>query len=175
MKTFRVISLSVLFILTFILRAQSAPPKDPFQSLSFLEGTWEAKTDGTSGVDANGKYSFALELRNHVIARHMVSKESCKGPENYDCNHSDLLYIYPEGPDQTLHAIYFDNEGHVIRYLVSTPTPTTAMFLSDSSQHGPQFRLLYERKADTMFGKFQIRMPGQSEWKSYVEWSGHKD
>lgn len=95
MKTFRVISLSVLFILTFSLRAQSVPPKDPFQSLSFLEGTWEAKTDGTSGVDANGRYSFALELRNHVMARHMVSKESCEGPENYDCNHSDLLYIYP--------------------------------------------------------------------------------
>jgi hypothetical protein len=174
-KTFRVISLSVLSILSLGLRAQSVSSKDPFQSLSFLEGTWEAKTNGTSGIDANGKYSFALELRNHVMARRMVSKESCKGPENYDCNHSDLLYIYPEGLDQALHAIYFDNEGHVIRYLVSTPTPTSALFLSDSSQPGPQFRLLYERKADMMFGKFQMRMSGQSEWKSYVEWSGHKD
>jgi hypothetical protein len=88
-----------------------------------------------------------------------VSKDSCKGPENYDCNHSDLLYIYPDGPEQSLKAIYFDNEGHIIEYSVSTPTPTTAVFLSDSSQPGPQFRLLYERKADTMSGKFQIRIP----------------
>ncbi len=24
----------------------------------------------------------------------------------------------------------------------------------------------------TMYGKFQVRMPGQEEWKSYLEWSG---
>ena len=106
--TLRIISFGVLSILVLGLRAQSAPRRTPFKSLAFLEGTWDAKTNGSSGVDANGKYSFALELRNHVMARHTVSKESCKGPENYDCNHSGILYIYPD-PDQALKAIYFDN------------------------------------------------------------------
>lgn len=175
MKMIRAILFGVPFIVILGMSAQTAPSNNPFQSLSFLEGTWDAKTDGSSGVDSNGKYTFAMELRNHVMARHIVSKDSCKGPESYDCNHSDLLYIYFDAPGQTLRAIYFDNEGHVINYSVSTPTPTTAVFLSDSSQPGAQFRLLYERKADTMFGKFQIRMPGQNDWKSYVEWNGRKD
>jgi hypothetical protein len=174
-KTLRLISLGILFVATLGLRAQSAPTKDPFQSLSFLQGTWEAKTSGSSGVNSIGKYSFELELRKHIMARQAVSNESCKGPESFDCSHSDLLYIFPGGPDQALQAIYFDNEGHVIKYQVSTPTPTTAVFLSDGSQPGPQFQLVYERKGDVMSGKFQMRMPGQNEWKSYLEWSGQKD
>ena len=75
-------------------------------------------------------------------------------------------------PGQPLKAIYFDNEGHVIHYDVSTPTATTVMFLSDPATPGPQFRLVYEKKDSVMFGKFQMHMPGQTDWKSYLEWSG---
>ena len=174
MKITRPVLSIVPLLLALSIHAQTMPGKNPFQSLSFLEGTWEAKTAGSSGVDAGGKYAFVLELKNHVMGRHAISKGSCKGPENFDCDHGDLLYIYPDGPQQTLHAIYFDNEGHVIQYNVSTPTPNTAVFLSDSSQPGPQFRLIYERKVNTMFGKFQMRLPGQIEWKDYLEWSGDK-
>jgi hypothetical protein len=39
--------------------------------------------------------------------------------------------------------MYFDNEGHVIHYNVSTPDATTVVFLSDASGAGPQFRLMY--------------------------------
>ena len=75
-------------------------------------------------------------------------------------------------PGQPLKAIYFDNEGHVIHYDVSTPTPTTVTFLSDPATPAPQFRLVYEKKDSVMFGKFQMHMPGQTDWKSYLEWSG---
>jgi len=34
--------------------------------------------------------------------------------------------------------------------------------------------LVYELKDAVMSGKFQIRMPGQAEWKSYLEWNGAK-
>jgi uncharacterized glyoxalase superfamily protein PhnB len=71
-------------------------------------------------------------------------------------------------------AIDFYNEGHVIHYEVSTPTPTTATFLSNPSQPGPQFRLSYELKGSTMYGKLQMRMPAQTEFKSYLEWSGER-
>lgn len=173
MRFFRIAACAALLISALAAGAQSVSTKDPFQPLAFLEGTWGAKTNGTSGVNSSGKYSFSLELKNHVMARHTVSSESCKGPDSYDCEHSDLLYIYPEGGG-ALHAIYFDNEGHVIKYSVSTPSPTTAVFLSDGSLPGPQFRLVYERKANVMLGKFQIRMPGQTEWTPYLEWSGDK-
>ena len=149
--------------------AQSAP--DPFAPLAFLLGTWEAKTINNPTVTASGSYSFRAELNGHILARHSTAN-GCKGPDDFNCQHGDLLYIYTEGPGRPLRAIYFDNEGHVIHYTVTAPTPTTAEFLSDANSPGPQFRLLYELKDSVMSGRFQIRMPGQSEWKSYLEWRG---
>jgi hypothetical protein len=72
-------------------------------------------------------------------------------------------------------ALYCDNEGHVIRYDLSFPTPTTAVFVSSPSQPGPQFRLSYELRGSTMYGRFQMRMSGESEFKSYLEWDGEKN
>ena len=152
----------------------AAPTSDPWKSLQFLVGTWEAKTQGGSaGAAVNGTYTFQLELRNHVLAR-WSRNFACSGPANYDCEHGDLLYVYQEAAEQPYKAIYFDNEGHVIHYNVSTPSPNTAIFLSDSSSPGPQFRLIYELKGSVMFGKFQMRMPGQADFKPYLEWSGEK-
>jgi hypothetical protein len=154
--------------------AQSDPSEtSPWSTLSFLEGTWDAKATGGGGVAATGTYTFRLELRSHILARH-GNVSDCKGPSTFDCEHGDLLYIYREAPAQPLKAIYFDNEGHVIRYNVSTPSPNFAVFLSESSQPGPQFRLTYELKSKTMFGRFELRMPGEETWKPYLEWSGER-
>jgi hypothetical protein len=155
--------------------SQSAPP-GIWKPLQFLIGTWEAKTQaGSAQASSSGTYSFAFELGNHVIARHADNKNStCKGPADLDCDHGDLLYIYPEGPVRALKAIYFDNEGHVIHYDVFVPGPTSAVFVSDPSLPGQQYRLSYEMKGATMQGKFEIRPPGQSDFKTYLEWSGEK-
>lgn len=169
--------LSMLFlpaILAFPLLAQAPSQSvDPWKALGFLQGTWEAKANGQSGAQAQGTYMFQMELKNHVLARHS-QYAGCRGPADFDCNHGDLLYVYQESPGQPLKALYLDNEGHVIYYSVSTPTATSAEFVSDPSQSGPQFRLLYELQGSAMSGKFQMRMAGQSEWKSYLEWSGSK-
>lgn len=154
--------------------ARAPSPADPWQPLRFLIGTWEAKTEGGSaGAAGSGTYTFQLELRDHVLVRHS-SAAGCKGPADFDCEHGDILYVYREGPGQPYRAIYFDNEGHVIRYLVTTPAPGTAIFLSDPSQPGPGYRLTYEIRQSAMHGKFQLRMPGQTEFRSYLEWSGEK-
>jgi len=94
------------------------------------------------------------------------------GQQRRGCEHGDLLYVYEEAGK--LKAIYFDSEGHLIHYNVSTPEPNTAVFLSDGSTTGPQFRLTYALKDGIMSGKFQIQRPGQSEWNSYLQWSGSK-
>jgi hypothetical protein len=142
-----------------------------WRPLEFLIGTWEAKTSGGSaGAAASGTYSFQTELKGHVLARHS-DNSGCKGPADFDCLHSDLLYIYPGAPYR---AVYFDNEGHVIQYDVSTPSPTMVVFLSNGPKTEPAFRLIYELKGSTMFGKFQMRLPGQDEFRSYLEWSGGK-
>ncbi len=152
--------------------AQAPAKPDPFASLDFLQGTWDAKSSGQGGATASGTYTFRLELGGHVLARHSTSQDSCKGPSTFDCEHGDLLYLYPEGPG--LKAIYFDNEGHTLHYDVATPEAGTAVFLSDASVPGPQFRLVYVLKGRVMSGKFQMKIPGGTEWKSYLEWSGGK-
>lgn len=152
--------------------AQTAPQGDPWAGLRFLIGTWEAKTTGGGAqAQGTGTYSFRLELRDHVLARHSAYA-SCKGPEDFNCEHGDLLYIYPEGPAGALRAIYFDNEGHVIHYSVTAPKAGSLVLLSDATQPGPQFRLSYELTGGVMAGKFQIRMPGQADFVSYLEWTG---
>jgi hypothetical protein len=154
--------------------SNSVPTQAAWKPLEFLIGTWEAKTQGGSaGAASSGTYSFKTDLRNHVLARHS-STAGCKGPADFDCEHGDLLYVYLDAMAKSYKAIYFDNEGHVIHYEVSTPTPTTAIFLSSPTQPGPQFQLTYELKGSTMYGKFQMRMPAQTEFKSYLEWSGER-
>ena len=154
-----------------LLVAQAAAAKpDPWAGLRFLIGTWEAKTiGGGAQAQSTGSYSFQFELGGHVLARHSVGG-ACKGPEHFNCEHSDLLYVFPEGG--ALRAIYFDNEGHVIHYVVSIPRAGALVLLSEPERPGPQFRLSYELSRDVLTGKFQVRMPGQAEFASYLEWTG---
>jgi hypothetical protein len=158
--------------------AQGAPSQktdaDTWKPLRFLTGTWEAKTTGGSArATSSGTYTFQLELRDHVLARHSIGAD-CKGPADFNCEHSDLLYIYQDAPGKPFRAIFFDNEGHVIPYSVSTEKPASAVFLSDPSAAGPQYRLSYELKGGVMFGKFAMRMPGQPEFRTYLDWSGKR-
>jgi len=152
---------------------QDANKTDSWAAVRFLIGSWEAKTTGgVAQAQSSAGYSFRLELRDHVLARHTRSG-SCSAPDDFDCQHSDLLYLYPEGGGQQLKAIYFDNEGHVIHYDVSSPKAGTVVFLSDAAQAGPQYRLTYTLLGGVMSGQFEMKMPGQAEFMSYLEWSGH--
>ena len=166
---------ALMLALSAVAQNTPQPHSDPFQPISFLVGTWEARTINNPSVTAVGAYTFRTELNGHIVARHSIGDTAkCEGPADFNCEHSDMLYIYADAPGQPLHAIYFDNEGHVIHYAVTAPTPTSAEFLSDPQQRGPQFRLFYELKDKVMSGKFQMRMPGQPDWKSYLEWTGSK-
>jgi len=107
------------------------------------------------------------------MARHSRSG-ACSAPDDFDCQHSDLLYIYPAINGSALEAIYFDNEGHVIHYDVTTPKPGTVVFISDAAQPGPQYRLSYIFLNEVMNGQFEMKMPGQTDFTSYLEWSGKR-
>jgi hypothetical protein len=166
-------TLAILLCAAGLCAQTPKPAASPLAPLAFLQGTWAAKAQGDTGAQGDADYTFELELRGNILARH-GSYASCKGPQDFDCAHQDLLYVYPDGPSQSLKAIYFDNEGHVIHYDVSTPDATTAVFLSDPSAPGPRFRLTYSLKGGIMSGKFQMLMPGQTEWRDYLTWSGAK-
>jgi hypothetical protein len=164
---------AALLALNFAPSAHPASaPAEPWKALAFLEGTWVAHTQaGSANAQAAGTYTFKLELKRHLMARYSAPA-ACRGPKDFDCEHSDLLYVYQESDGGPLKAIYFDNEGHVIHYTVSAPEPAAVIFASEPSSSGPQFQLIYQLRDTVMYGKFQMRMPGQAEWKSYLEWSG---
>ncbi len=50
----------------------------------------------------------------HILARHATTDSNCKAPANFDCAHSDRLYVFQDATGPGLKADYFDNEGHVI-------------------------------------------------------------
>lgn len=153
---------------------QTPAKPDLWAGLRFLLGSWEAKTTGgVAQAQASAGYAFRLELRDHLLARHSRSG-ACTAPDDFNCQHSDLLYIYPGGNGSALEAIYFDNEGHVIHYGVTTPKPNAVVFLSDPAQPGPQYRLSYDLLDGVMSGKFELQMPGQTEFMTYLEWSGKR-
>src|SRR5208283_4557544 len=140
---------------------------DPWAGVRFLLGLWEAKTTGgVAQAQVSTSYSFRMELRDHLMARHSRSG-ACSAPDDFDCQHSDLLYIYLAANGQSLEAIYFDNEGHVIHYGVTTPKLGTVVFLSDPALPGPQYRLSYTFLDGVMSGQFEMKTPGQMEFTSY--------
>jgi hypothetical protein len=145
---------------------------DPWVGLRFLVGSWGAKTTGgVAQAQAAAGYAFRLELNDHILARHSRSG-AYAAPDDFHCQHNDLLYIFPAPSGQAFQAIYFDNEGHVIHYDVSTPKPGSVVLLSDPAQPGPQYRLSYTLLGGVMSGQFELKMPGQADFTSYLEWSG---
>jgi hypothetical protein len=118
----------LLFSVSLLAQSAPTPAADPLKSLSFLEATWDAKSAaGSAGATASGAYTFKRELGGHILARSSSSSD-CQGSATFDCEHRDLLYVFDDVAGQPLKAIYFDNEGRVIHYEVSTSTSTSAIF-----------------------------------------------
>lgn len=174
MKLIPVAFVVVLSSVSLLAQApQGGAGADPFRSLAFLEGTWDANVQNNAAIKQAGRYTFDRELSGHVLARHATNDPGCKAPTSFDCSHSDLLYVFQEMPGSALKADYFDSEGHVIHYDVTTPTPTSVVFLSAPGP-GPQFRLSYELAGKVMTGRFQMHMPGEDAWHTYLEWNGSR-
>jgi hypothetical protein len=148
---------------------QAAKPLDPWGKLAFLLGDWVGIGTGAPG-EAVGGSAFAFALDKSVLVRTNWAKYPPKAGEKTGLSHEDLLYIYPEGAGGGLRAIYFDNEKHVISYIVSFPAKVDAVtFESDPAQKGPRYRMTYELAADkTLKNAFFIAMPGQ-DFKPYTE------
>ncbi|MGA7110004.1 MAG: hypothetical protein WBY75_19795 [Terracidiphilus sp.] len=165
------IAFAMCFCLPVLAQTPASTGHDPFQNMKFLEGTWDANVQNNAAVKRSGRYTFDRELSGRILARHSTNDPNCSAPENFDCAHSDVLYVFQDGPGLELKAIYFDNEGHVIHYNVTTPKPQSVVFLSDTAQ-GPRFRLEYELSGTVMTGRFSMQMPGEDDWRTYLEWSG---
>ena len=148
------------------IRAASLPPS--LASLEFLVGDWEGG-GGTPGQSQGGT-SFAPGLQDRVLIRTNFAVTAASGTTPAS-RHDDLMIVYVDERG-AVRADYYDNEGHVIRYTVTIPRPGTAVFTSDATAAGPQYRLSYDAgQAGILSGTFAIAAPGKpGVFAPYLTW-----
>lgn len=160
-------TLALLLMAAACLPAQNSNPD--WSKLEFLLGNWigAAGEKDTAMGAGRGEFSFELQLNQKVIVR--------RNQAAYDSGirHEDLMVIYPDPPGATPRAIYFDSEGHVIRYHLSFPSPSAATFESDATEPGPKYRLSYWMDHSQLNGRFEIAPPGK-EYQTYLSWKSTK-
>lgn len=124
---------------------------EPWRDFRFLVGEWDARGGGEPGVGQGG-FRFALELGEKVLIR-TSRVDYATTPERSPFTHEDLVIIYREA--ERVRAMYFDSEGHVIRYAVEV-SADGCVWVSEPAP-GPRFRLTYRRlSADELSVGFDI-------------------
>jgi hypothetical protein len=151
---------------------QAASPPPALAPLRFLLGAWEA-LPGADSSAGSGRATFAPAIQGQVIVRTSYAQYPAGGGRTAS-RHDDVMVIYAEG--DTVRADYYDNEGHVIRYVVRVPAPGTAVFVSAPVGNGPRYRLTYAQTgASTVDGRFEIAPPSAPEtFRTYLSWSTRK-
>ena len=161
--------IAIFVAATLLLTAQSGSTPD-WKKLEFLLGKWTgiaAEKETPLGA-GQGAFSFELELNKKIVVR--------RNNATYDSGvrHDDLMVIYFDGPaGAPPRAIYFDSEGHVIRYNVTVPSVNRAVFESDGTQPGPKYRLTYWMEGSSLKGTFEVAPPG-AEYKTYMSWASKR-
>ncbi len=155
--------------------ARAADRAAEWGPVEYLIGDWIGEGGGGPGR-GSGWFSFKPDLQGKVLVR----KNHAEYPatkERGTAVHDDLMVIYKDagasGPD----AIYFDSEGHTIRYKVQAAGDGGAIvFLSSAEAATPRYRLTYSRVGqDRVKIKFEIAPPGKpDEFTTYIEAGAHR-
>ncbi len=152
---------AVLFLMAGALAARDAA----WQPFEYLEGEWVGEGGGQPGR-ASGGSLFRFDLDGRVLVRtNRADYPATKDRPAF--SHSDLMIVYREPADGPFRAIYFDSEGHVIRYAVNAAADSL-QFVSESAP-GPRYRMTYRRTgADALSFRFEVAPPGQ-DFRTYLE------
>ncbi len=147
----------------------ASPSPDPWADLRFLLGSWKGDNGGDPGA-GSGAYTFREELGGEVLVRHNAVTFPAR-PGKPGFTHDDLLVVYRE--EDARRAIYFDSEGHVIRYRVEA-SPGTVTFESEGAADAPRQRLSYRQTGkETVEIVFAVGGPGQ-EPRPHVSGAAHR-
>jgi len=146
----------------------SQSTKTDWSPLQLLIGEWTGEGSGAPG-EAVGSSVFSFDLQNTVLIRKSYADYPAAN-NRPEFRHDDLMVIYQE--NKSIKAIYFDNEGHVIKYSVSLSKDLdTITFVSDINPAVPRFRLTYTKsKENTMKISFEFAPPGKpEEFSKYLD------
>jgi len=164
--------LGVLFAVLVGSVVDAGPPPE-LEPLGFLIGDWAASETGQP-TGASGAAVFTRGVQDKVILRTSYAEypEAAGKPMS---RHDDLMVVYAVA-GAGARADYYDSEGHVIRYVVHSPAPGTAVFMSEVSPGEPRFRLSYRLEAaGVLKGEFAIAPSAAPDaFKQYLTWESHK-
>jgi len=157
------------------LNARPADKPAGWGPVEYLVGDWTGEGGGGPG-QGSGSFSFRPDLQGKILVR----KNRAEYPatkERAAFVHDDLMVVYRDTPEAAPRAIYFDSEGHTIRYEVQAqPDGGEVVFVSGPEPSAPRYRLTYTRvDQDRVKIKFEIAPPGHpDQFATYIEASAHR-
>jgi hypothetical protein len=150
----------------------AATPKG-LEPLRFLLGDWQADGGGKP-EEARGRFTFALGLQDRVIVRTNYAEYPAASGKPAS-RHDDLMVLYATEIGE-LRADYYDSEGHVIRYVGTTPAAGELVLVGQISAGAPRFRLTFRLGADGVLGgRFEVAPPGKPDsFGPYLAWTARR-
>jgi hypothetical protein len=131
--------------------------------LKFLLGDWVGEGGGNNLSAETGGFTYSMDLQNTVMIKNNYA-DFAASKTRPAFRHEDLTVIY-QVPGDTIRAIYFDNEGHVINYTVEIAAEIkSVVFVSPEMGQAPRFKLIQTlTDENTMDMKFEMTPPGQPD------------
>jgi hypothetical protein len=161
-------------VLSSLLSSQPTNKDTDWKQWYFLLGEWVGEGSRTQG-QGTGSFSFEMDLQKRILVRkNTANYPATKDQAGY--THSDLMIIYKQPPNST-RAIYFDNEGHIINYIVNIPDDQNSVtFLSVGEKNTPLYRLNYVKvNNEKLKIKFEIAQPDKPDkFSTYIEATAHR-
>ena len=164
-----------VLVLSATMTVAQEVPRDRWADWQPFLGAWEGTGGGGPGQGSGG-FTFTPEIQGAVLVRHNYAQyPATKDKPAY--RHDDLMVIYPDASDKKTRADYWDNEGHVIRYVVEfTDGARKLVMVSEAGQPGPRYRLTYVKTGDNELKlTFEIAPPeAPDKFKTYIEASAKR-
>ena len=171
----RAILLAFVLVTGSLAFGQTLQPPPYCPGWDSLLGAWDADPD-PAAPGATGSSVFSRDLQNKILVRRNHAEYPATKYKQASV-HDDLMVIYDDPAAKGRRAVYWDNEGHVIRYRASvSPDGCTLTFVSEPGVPDPQYRLTYiVNEPSSIAGKFEIAPPdAPAAFKTYLQWTMHR-
>src|SRR5271169_1759634 len=154
------------FVLLLSLLATAQGSDEPWKPFQFIIGDWVGKGSGKPG-ESDGEFSLKPDLDRKILVRRNHNEYPARAGQSKGSVHDDLMIIYPPQGAGPYRAEYFDSEGHVLHYVISS-SENALVFVSDGPASVPRFRLTYKKKSEnTLQIDFAMAPPNQ-DFHPYV-------
>lgn len=160
--------LAIVLLIATVCWAQKDDPWKPFQALI---GDWVGEGGGAPGQGSGG-FSYRYDLQKKLIVRKNYAEYPARNGSPAS-RHDDLMLIYLDDASKRPRAIYFDSEGHTIRYTIAV-SGDSLIFESEPGEPGVHYRLTQTLVGGRLHGKFEARAPGEARYKTYLEFNARR-